>query len=312
MEAQAIMKEDVVQKQHPHRARHFTPGVMMADLTTAFAVGATAAIPISIVDYSIMARVAGVTDSSLRELWRGTKTLFLRPHRFFLPCAQNKCSLVYGVCTVVYTSTYIGSNMTKSYCETKGYSPEYCNLAAGIMSGVLNTITTVWKDGIILKSLPPANAETAAAARKPVPWLTRGLFCGRDTLTCIAAFTIAPMVATWLTQYCWNPTENAKLPKPLPVEGKTQVPLPTTDMAQILTPAVLQFVTTLMHITAIRYRQTYPNFSMADLNQSLRQTYWSSTLLRIFRIIPSFGLGAILNREMRSNLLDRAEGPKYM
>ncbi|KAH9597446.1 hypothetical protein LSM04_006615 [Trypanosoma melophagium] len=309
MEAQTIMKDTVARKEHPHRARTFTAGVVMADVTTALAVGATAAIPISIVDYSIMARVAGVTDSSMRELWRGTKTLFLRPHRFFLPCAQNKCSLVYGVCTVVYSSTYIGSNTTKSYCEAKGYSQEYCNLAAGIMSGVLNTITTVWKDGIILKNLPPANAETAAAAMKPVPWLTRGLFCARDTLTCVAAFTIAPMVATWLTQYCYNRTENAKRANPLPVEGKTHLPLSTVDTAQILTPAVLQFVTTLLHITAIRYRQTYPNFSMADLNQSLRQTYLSSTTLRIFRILPSFGLGAIFNREMRSKMLDRAEGP---
>ncbi|KEG09517.1 hypothetical protein DQ04_05091030 [Trypanosoma grayi] len=292
-----------------HRVREFTGSVILADLATATVVGATAAIPISIIDYSIMARVAGVTDSSMRELWRGTKTLLLRPHRFFLPSAENKCSLVFGVCFVVYTATYIGSNMTKSYCQANGYSDASGNFAAGIASGVMNTITTVWKDSIILRSLPPVSAETRAAALKPVPWMTRGLFCARDTLTCVAAFTIAPMVGAWLSKYCWNPAENAKLQPPPSVEGKVKMPLPNMDMAQILTPAVLQFVTTLMHITAIRYRQTYPNFNMKDLNESLRQTYLSSTMLRIVRILPSFGLGAIFNRELRSNLLDIAEGP---
>ncbi|EAN89167.1 hypothetical protein C3747_61g217 [Trypanosoma cruzi] len=292
-----------------HKVRHFTPSVVMADVATALVVGAAAAVPISIVDYSIMARVAGVTDSSLRELWRGTKTLFLRPHRFFLPCAENKCSLVFAVCFVVYTSTYIGSNTMKSYCEAKGCTPESANFAAGIMSGVANTITTVWKDGIILRSLPPVNAEMLANSKKPVPWLTRGLFCTRDTLTCLAAFTIAPMVANWLSRHCWNPAENAKKKLPEPVEGKVKIPLPTADMAQLLTPAALQFATTLLHITAIRYHQTYPKFSMGDLQSSLRDTYLSSTMLRVVRILPSFGVGAILNRELRSDLLDRAEGP---
>ncbi|ESL12220.1 hypothetical protein TRSC58_00016 [Trypanosoma rangeli SC58] len=281
----------------------------MADLATAFVVGTAAAIPISIIDYSIMARVAGVTDSSMRELWRGTKTLFLRPHRFFLPCAENKCSIVFRVCFVVYAGTYIGSNTMKSYCEARGYATEVGNLATGITSGVVNTITTVWKDGVILRSLPPANAELVAAAKNPVPWLTRGLFCTRDILTCVGAFTIAPMVATWLARSCWNPAENAKQKLPGPVEGKMQIPLSTVDTAQILTPAALQFVTTLLHITAIRYRQTYPKFDARDLQSSLRETYLSATLLRIVRILPSFGLGAILNRELRSDLLDRAEGP---
>ncbi|RNF25702.1 uncharacterized protein Tco025E_02139 [Trypanosoma conorhini] len=292
-----------------HKVRSFTPGVVLADVATALVVGASAAVPISIVDYSIMARVAGVTDSSLRELWRGTKTLLLRPHRFFLPCAENKCSLVFRVCFAVYTGTYIGSNTMKSYCEAKGYATETGNLATGITSGFFNTALTIWKDGVILRSLPPINANMVAAAAKPVPWLTRGLFGTRDILTCVGAFTIAPMVANWLARHCWNPAERAKAKAPGPVEGKVRIPLSTVDTAQLLTPAALQFVTTLLHITAIRYRQTYPKFDMRDLQSSLRDTYLSSTLLRVVRIVPSFGLGAILNRELRSDLLDRAEGP---
>lgn len=46
---------------------------------------------------------------------------------------------------------------------------------------------------------------------------------------------------------------------------------------------------------------------MKDLNESLQNTYVSATLLRMCRIIPAFGLGGIMNRRLRSNLLDVAE-----
>ncbi|AAZ11228.1 uncharacterized protein TEOVI_000014000 [Trypanosoma equiperdum] len=298
--------------QHPHRVQQFTAGVALSDIATAGVVGFTAAIPISIVDYSIMARVAGVTNSSGRVLWEGMRTLFLRPHRFFIPCAENKCAPVFGACFTVYSLTFCTSNLTKSYCEAKGYTPERSNLITGLAGGATNTLMTMWKDSLILRILPPVGGASAGSGRpKPVPWLTRGLFVGRDVFTCLAAFTITPMVATWLTNYFWNAKENAKLTQPRPLEGKTHIPLATVDLAQLITPTALQTVTTFMHIFAIRYRQTYPNFTFGDLSTSLRETYLSSLILRIVRILPAFGVGGILNRELRSDLQDRVEGPAY-
>lgn len=293
-----------------HKVKNFTAYTAAADCTTAVAVALTAAVPISIIDYSIMARVAGVTDSSLKELGRGIKTVLIRPHKFFLPCAENKCSLVYRVCATTYGFTYIGSNLTKSYCESHGMEKE-ANLAAGVVSGVANTIFTIWKDSIILRALPPVGVKDLSSASKPVPFMTRALFCGRDTLTCIAAFTLAPMIGAWISGYAYHQKYLPQAPDAVLPEnqGKVKLPISCVDAAQIVTPALLQFVTTLMHITAIRYRQTYPHFSMADLTESLRKTYISSTLLRMCRIIPAFGSGGIMNREMRSSLLDRAEPP---
>ncbi|EPY35737.1 hypothetical protein STCU_00937 [Strigomonas culicis] len=267
----------------------------------------TAAIPISIIDYSIMARVAGVTDSSMKELLKGIRTVLTRPHKFFLPCAENKCALVYAVCATTYGWTYIGSNCTKSYLESQQYSAAEFNFAAGIVSGVINTVLTIWKDSVILRALPPVG-EGALTANKKVPFFTRALFCGRDTLTCLAAFTIAPMLAGWMSERYYHHKRIGGQVVTLPEdEGKTHLPLSTADTAQIVTPALLQFLTTLLHITAIRYRQTYPKFDMGDLKDSLRKTYISSTLLRMCRIIPAFGIGGIMNREVRSNLLDKAE-----
>lgn len=291
-----------------HKVKSFTGSTVLADCTTAVAVALTAAVPISIIDYSIMARVAGVTDSSMKELTKGIKTVLTRPDKFFLPCAENKCSLVYRVCATTYGFTYIGSNLTKSYCESHGMEKE-ANLAAGVVSGVANTVFTIWKDSIILRALPPVNAKDLTSASKPVPFMTRALFCGRDTLTCIAAFTLAPAIGAWISGYAYHQKYLPQAPDAVLPENKDKVKLPIScvDTAQIVTPALLQFVTTLMHITAIRYRQTYPHFSMTDLTESLRKTYISSTLLRMCRIFPAFGIGGIMNREMRSSLLDKAE-----
>ncbi|KAL7702282.1 hypothetical protein NQL31_000825 [Lotmaria passim] len=291
-----------------HKVRNFNSATAAADCATAVAVALTAAVPISIIDYSIMARVAGVTDSTMKELGKGLKTMLLRPHKFFLPCAENKCSLVFRACATTYGFTYISSNLSKSYCESHGMEAE-ANLAAGVASGVANTVFTIWKDSLILRVLPPASAKDLSNATKPVPFITRALFCGRDTLTCVAAFTLAPMIGAWISGFAYHQKYLPQAPDAiLPEnEGKVRLPISCADTAQIVTPALLQFVTTLMHITAIRYRQAYPNFTMKDLKDSLRKTYISSTLLRMCRIIPAFGLGGIMNRNMRSSLLDRAE-----
>lgn len=288
----------------PVRTRQMTAKTVAADCSTAVAVAITAAIPISIIDYSIMARVAGVTKSSMSELFRGAKTCLFRPHKFFLPCAENKCALVFSVCATTYGLTYVGSNLSKSYCESHGMADK-ANLTAGVVSGIINTVLTIWKDSIILRALPPANPGDISNAKKPVPWITRGLFCGRDTLTCIGAFTLAPMLAIWISKHA----HYYKSPKTIEDEGKITLPISTADAAQVITPAALQFVTTLMHISAIRYRQTYPNFSWKDLSDSLRATYVSSTLLRMCRIFPAFGIGGIFNRNLRADLLEKAQGP---
>ncbi|KAK7196867.1 hypothetical protein NESM_000627900 [Novymonas esmeraldas] len=291
-----------------HKVKNFSGATVAADCATSLAVALTAAIPISIIDYSIMARVAGVAPSSTQELVKGVKTVLFRPHKFFLPCAENKCSLVYRVCATTYGFTYMGSNLAKSYCESHGMEKE-ANLAAGVVSGVVNTVFTIWKDSIILRALPPASAKELSNAKKPVPMLTRALFCGRDTLTCVAAFTFVPVVASWISGYAYYQKRLPQAPDAILPEnqGKTRLPISCVDTAQMLTPALLQFVTTLMHIAAIRYRQTYPNFSLRDLSESLRATYLSSTLLRMCRIMPAFGIGGIMNRELRSSLMDKAD-----
>lgn len=291
-----------------HKTKHFTAKTAAVDTATAALVAVTAAVPISIIDYSIIARVAGVSDSTVRELWKGCKTCFLRPHKFFLPCKENKCALVYAVCVTSYFFTYTGSNLSKSYCESHGMASS-ANLAAGVASGVINTLLSIWKDGVILQALPPANPNDIASAVKPVPWLTRGLFAGRDILTCVGAFTLAPMLANWITRYAYHHKKlkdvpNAKLPED---EGKVRLPISAADTAQILTPALLQFVTTILHISAIRYRQTYPKFDYEDLKRSLKATYLPSTFLRMGRIFPAFGLGGIMNRNVRSDLLDKVD-----
>lgn len=293
------MSTDTAQSSAPapykgHKVKHYGPSITVADMITAGIVGLSAAIPISIIDYSIIAKVAGVTDSSKKELIKGCKTLCTAPHKFFLKSTENNYAKVYRACATVYFWTYAFSNSAKSMLESRGYRPEQVNLGAGIASGLVNIALTVWKDGIILKVLPPKDPNDLKLAKLPVPIFSRSLFAVRDMLTCIAAFTIAPEVANYLARK-YNPN---------------QLPLSANDIGQIVTPAALQTVTTLIHITAIRYQRTNGALTMPDLTKSLRDNYLQATTLRVCRIIPAFGIGGILNRETRWSLLDKAE-PKH-
>ena len=93
---------------------------------------------------------------------------------------------------------YLFSNTAKSVCESQHYAPDKTNLAAGVFSGLVNIGMTVWKDGIILRALPPKSEADRLLAMKPVPLFSRSLFAVRDMVTCIAAFTIAPVVGAYL------------------------------------------------------------------------------------------------------------------
>lgn len=278
----------------PHKVKHYNAGVFFSDFATAAMVGFAAAIPISAIDYSIISKVAGVAEnnSSLKELSKAFKTILFRPHKYFLPCAENKYAKVYGACTSVYFLTYLFSNTAKSTFESQHYTPEKTNLAAGVFSGIVNILMTVWKDGIILKALPPKSEADRLLALKPVPLFSRSLFAVRDMITCIAAFTIAPVVGAYLAAS--------------PAYKQSGSPLTANDAGQIITPASLQVLTTLIHITAIRY-QRKEGLVMSDLADAIKANYISATLLRVTRIVPAFGIGGIFNRETRWKLLDKYE-----
>ena len=279
---------------HPKKFRvnHYGPAQFTADLGTSLIIGFVAAIPISIIDFSIMAKVAGVNPSIMSGVTDGVKVLVTKPSQFFVPRAGNQRGIIYGAVAAVYAMTYLSSDMTKSLMEAKGYTDSEIIWTRGLASGVVNTSMTIWKDSVILRSLPAA----AGAAKGPavVPFLSRLGFCVRDVATTVSAFTLVPITTGFLNEKYGNQSA---------LQATTGLYLGNDKLSSLTVPAALQTITTVIHISAIRYQRTYPNPSVADITLALRNDYVGAVAARVCRIIPAFGIGGIGN----TYLLDKSQ-----
>lgn len=270
-----------------YHLNNFTASSCLVDVGAAVAVGLVAAIPVSVIDYSIISKVRGFSESSFVELKKGLTTFLLRPHKFFFKTPENHYAVVYRAVAVVYAFTYIFANLTRSYCDANNWNPDYIGYAVAVTSSIANIGLTVWKDGVILKVFPQKQL--------PVPIPTKIAFAIRDFITCLAAFQYAPMLAARLSAR-YKPEE---------------LPLSAGDCGQVIVPASLQVFTTVIHIVAIRYQATNGKLTLQDASLALKKDYINSVFLRICRIVPAFGIGGIGNRNMRNNgLLSIPDEPK--
>jgi hypothetical protein len=279
-----------------HIVRRFTTSVVAADLATAAVVGCTAGIPISIIDYSIMAKVAGIVPSMGHQVKAGVRTLVFSPQRFFFDTPDSHYAKVFRACFTVYGGTYASNNIARSYYEAQGDSSTAVAWKCGLISSAVNTCLTIWKDSFILRVMPKSMASgKGSGSGNYVPWVSRAGFAFRDTVTCVAAFTVVPLLAEYL---------KARRPEMSESSCKTT--------AQLATPCVAQFLTTAVHIPSIKYQRLYPNAKFSDMVDSLRTDYRSALGLRIFRIFCSFGTAGILNYSLRPELIDRFEPHAWM
>jgi hypothetical protein len=296
----------------------FNGSTVAADAATSIFVAACVSAPISILDLSIMEKVAGVRDSMGAGIKQGLRTFFTDPAGFFVKDrpGQYYC-LVYRVVVTVYAATFFAANVTRTWCEANGESREKTALKAGLASSFVNTAMTVWKDSVILRSLPLATAPPAGAAAAAkaggakvaaegakkaanyVPGLSRLGFAFRDTLTCIAAFTITPLLKDRLVEKGYTP-DRAK----------------TT--ASLATPVAMQFITTAVHIPSIVYQRQYnmdpgrvwggPEGYSAAIVKQMKLDYIAALRLRMLRIGIAFGLTNILMGDVRLGLAERWGG----
>jgi hypothetical protein len=271
-----------------------TPKIIAGDIATALVVGAVVAVPISIVDFAIMAKVSGVVPTMMTQVIAGTKTLLTNPYHFFVTSASTpiKYALIYRLCVGVYAATYIIANVTRSFCEGyAGMSPEKTALATGIASSAANVYATMLKDVAILKVMPKAAGAPAAAVAEKVfvPMLSRFGFALRDTLTVLSAFTAVPLVkARILSSY----------PDGQVSDGQAQT------AASLITPCSVQIFSTTIHIGSIKYQRMYsptrrwagPEGYTAAIVSAIKNDYINALNLRMLCPARPRSFSSIISR----------------
>jgi hypothetical protein len=238
-------------------------GALLAEWSSAIISSATVAPAISIIDKAIIANAAG-RQPLLEGISDGFKTFFTKPHYFV---RQPAFLWIWGV----YAGTYITANtiqVTCDYGQVNSFVPKFLG------SSVANVSLSVAKDRAFTrmfgKGLP-----------KPLPLPSYALFTARDSLTILAGFSLPPIIAERM---------NVEM----------GIARPTADLvAQLTIPCAVQFISSPMHLLGLDlYNRS--QVSGSDRVSFIRREYLGTSLARIGRIFPAYGVGGVINRKLRN------------
>jgi len=214
---------------------------------------------ISIVDKAIVENSSG-KKRLLPSLWSSMKLVAQSPIQFV---RQPSFLLIWGV----YSGTYIAANSIRATCELNHTDPRKPVLVGS--SGV-NITLSVLKDKAFARLFgvgPP----------KPLPVPSYALFAFRDSMTIFASFTLPEVVE--LHTGC------------------------SKNTSQLITPCAMQFASAPLHLLGLDLYNRGSSLSnrvrVADRLAFIGKEYFATALARCARILPAFGFGGVINRELR-------------
>jgi hypothetical protein len=234
-------------------------------IETLAALGAAASVSpfISIIDVAIFPNASG-KEKLGTAIISGFKKLAFRPLQFI---RHPSFYLIWGV----YSGTYIVANYIQAICDYQSipwFYPKFVGTSAA------NVSLSVLKDLYLTRAF-------GKGSPRPVPLRSYGLYTIRDSMTIYASFNLPPMISDHLqTQF--------GVSKKLASTG-----------SQILTPCLVQFFSSPLHLLGMDlYNRS--NVPPSDRLQFIRKEYLKTTLARIGRILPAYGIGGVTNTFFRS------------
>ncbi|RIA83979.1 hypothetical protein C1645_800154 [Glomus cerebriforme] len=230
------------------------------DLIAAASAAFSVAPFITIVDRSIIENTSGRNKLGA-ALKSGFVNLLTKPHRFI---RAPSFLLVFGV----YFTTYAAANSIDTICERldkDSQSPKFLGTT------IANMTTCIYKDRAFTRMF-------GTVAPKGLPLISYGMFITRDALTIAASFNMPGTVATEFQK------------RGLILDDDKAI-----NAAQLLCPAGVQFVSCALHLFGLDYYNR-PHVSFSSRVEYISRLYVKTTLTRIVRIAPAFGIGGIGNR----------------
>lgn len=257
---------------------------VLADAASAASAASLVAPLIAIIDRSIMENASG-RNTLAASIKSSLRTLLLRPHTLLLskPTALIFC---------LYGGTYLTANAVDTASSTVSNRPA-SSVTAGTTkfaaSSAANIGVCIYKDQVFVRLFGPPGVTP-----RPVPMASYGLFALRDCLTIFASFNVPPLLGPYLDQRF---TEEVKKR----VSG--------LYAAQFMAPAMVQFISTPMHLLGLDLynRPAGAVVGLRDRWDLIRRNWLISSVARICRIVPAFGVGGVVNMKVRKNLMTKLE-----
>lgn len=244
------------------------------------------------------------------------RSMARHPAGFFL---STPFLLIY----TLYTGTYLTANTIDTVSSTlrnQPFSTVFPDTAKFLATTSVNMGICVYKDARFARlfgkqSAPagpvsgtttgPAAGKTTASpspstchphpsatATVQVPKISYSLFCLRDSITIFASFNIPPLVAPSIPDFV------------------ASTPDMKAAIAQFACPALMQFVSTPMHLLGLDLYNRQPPGGLSFWDERwprIRRDYVSSSFARMGKIVPAYGVGGVVNVRMRKRLMETLE-----
>lgn len=214
------------------------------------------------VDKAIVSNASGL-EPLIPSLINSVKTLFSNPVYFF---KQPSFLFIWGV----YSGTYIVANSIEAICERTERSSFYPKFVG---SSFANVTLSVLKDRAFARMFGTGDP-------RPMPVSSMGLFATRDSMTILASFSLPGLISQ-------------RLQNEMGV-GK----FAADTSAQLITPVSMQILSTPLHLFGLDLYNR-PGVSSAQRITFIKEKYVETTLARMSRIFPAFGIGGVVNKYVR-------------
>jgi hypothetical protein len=126
----------------------------------------------------------------------------------------------------------------------------------------------------------------ATASPRPIPTPSYALFAVRDCLTVFASFNLPPLLAPML-----------------PLSHQMQKHCSALSAAQFIAPAAVQLLSTPLHLLGLDLYNRHARLGFGDRFAKVGRDWLKSSLARMARIVPAFGVGGVVNTRVRASLI---------
>nr|POE54584.1 putative membrane protein [Quercus suber] len=248
------------------------------DVISAATAGGLVAPVITVIDKAIIENASG-RQPMMASIRTSLQTLLLSPHRFI---GSRPFALIFAL----YTGTYLTANAldtVKSATCNKSASSTTSGPAKFIATSGANLSLCLYKDSQFTRMF-------GAVSARPVPGPSYALFATRDCMTIFASFNLPAIIAP-----------------SLPMTDEAEKYVSRISAAQFLAPAAIQLVSTPLHLLGLDLYNRNGGTPFSDRLRKVRIDWLPSSLARMGRIVPAFGVGGVVNTGMRKTFMTGLE-----
>lgn len=214
-----------------------------------------------------------------QSLQASFSALLFKPHRFLT-------SKPFALIFMLYSGTYITANTLDTFKSTtagKQASATTSGPAKFLATSTANLSLCLYKDSQFTKLF-------GTVSPRPVPPVTYGLFALRDCLTIFASFNLPPLIAP-----------------SLPLSEAAEKYVSRASTAQFLAPAAIQLISTPFHLLGLDYYNRNGGTTLKDRFDVVKKNWMTSSFARMCRIVPAFGVGGVVNGNLRKRFMKGLE-----